>query len=378
MVLFAPEGESSVIAEKQLQDLILDISEGYKPVLSLKGNYDDPFVALALAERHAATDSDIVKAERIESIIKLVINDLLSKPVSGETGRQLAAFQQRLGFLFKYKSYTIKCSTLLGYSIFLHNAAEGFSFQRHITHKTEAFHILEVKEGGYVFICEYEDWQRIYDKTSFDAGLSGEHNETYDQFKYEPQPGDFIVVDKLGTVHTVVGCVLEEYATISTDMVDRLHDQNEGRQIPSYFERQYALEQLRTVSVPNRTRHVALENGSNDAKGVEIEPRKIRGGLRTALLDSFLTASLYQVEPRSQTEFFRSDSQASVMFVSAGSGHLLVGDSFEIASMSAPTIPISRGGTVLVAPGLNYCFSNEGAEPLKISEQRIHPEVSLL
>lgn len=367
-----------MIAEKRLQDLIVDISEGYKPAHSLKGNYDDPFVALALAERHAHTDSDIVKAERIESIIKLVINDILSRPVSGETGRQLAAFQQRLGFLFKYKSYTIKCSTLLGYSIFLHNASEGFSFQRHITHKTEAFHILEVKKGGYVFICEYDDWQKIYDKTSFDAWLSGEQNEKYNQYKYEPQPGDFIVVDKLGTVHSVVGCVLEEYATISTDMVDRLHDQNEGKQIPSYFERQYALEQLRTVSVPNRTRHVALENGSNNAREVEIVPEKIRGGSRTVLLDSFLTASLYQVEPRSQTEFLGSDGQASVMFVSAGSGHLLLGDSSEISSMTAPSVPISRGETVLVAPGLNYGFSNEGSEPLKISEQRIHPEVSLL
>lgn len=367
-----------MIAEKRLQNLIADIAEGYKPALSLKGNYNDPFVALALAERHAATDADIEKAERIESIIKFLINEILSKPVSGETGRQLAAFQQRLGFLFKYKSYTIKCSTLPGYSIFLHNAAEGFSFQRHITHKTEAFHILEVKEGGYVFICEYDDWHRIYDKTSFDAWLSGEQNEAYDQYKYEPEPGDFIVVDKLGTVHSVVGCVLEEYATISTDMVDRLHDQNEGKQIPAYFNRDYAMRQLSKTSVPDRTRHVALENGANDGKGVEIRPQKIRGGLRTVLLDSFLTASLYQIDPRSQSEFFRSNSQASVMFVSAGSGQLLLGDSSEISSMTPPATPISRGETVLVAPGLNYGFSNEGSEPLKISEQRIQPEVSLL
>ena len=365
-------------AEKQLEDLIIDISEGNKPALSLNGNYDDPFVALTLAERHAATDADIVKAERIESIIKLLINDILSKPVSGETGRRLAAFQQRLGFLFKYKSYTIKCSTLLGYSIFFHNAAEGFSFQRHITHKTEAFHILEVKKGGYVFICNYEDWQRIYDKTSFDVWFSGEANDTYDQYKYKPYPGDFIVVDKLGTVHSVVGCVLEEYATISTDMVDRLHDQNEGKKIPSHFQREYAIQQLRSASVPNRSRHVALENGSTNPKGVEIEPQKMRGGFRTVLLDSFLTASLYEVDPRSQTEFLRTDSHAAVMFVSAGAGQLLIGDSSEISSITPPAIPISRGETVMVAPGLNYGFSNESSEPLKISEQRIHPEVSLL
>jgi len=37
------------------------------------------------------------------------------------------------------------------------------------------------------------------------------------------------IISELGVVHTVMGCVLEEYATVSTDMVERLHDQNIGR-----------------------------------------------------------------------------------------------------------------------------------------------------
>lgn len=364
--------------KNSLQDLILDISEGSKPAISLKGAYRDPFDVLVLVERHAEADLDIVRAERVETIIKTAIQDILSKPVSGEIGRGLATFQQRLGFLFKYKSYTVKCSTPLGYSIFLHNRAEGFSFQRHISHKTEAFHIIDVKEGGYVFICEYKDWQKIYDKRSFEAWLSGEPNEAYDRYKYEPEPGDLIVVDKLGTVHSVIGCVLEEYATASTDMVDRLHDQNEGKNIPSYFEREYALQQLKNTIVPTQTRCVDLENGSRSRRGVELEPRKIRGGFRTILLDSFVTASIYQVDPFAHTQFFRNDSEASVIYISSGTGHLLLGESSEIARMSPPAIRISHGETVLIAPGLGYAFSNEGSGLLNISEQRIQPEVSLM
>lgn len=364
-------------ARKHLENLIIDIFDGLMPLTSLQGKYDDPFEPLLLLEPYATKDFDIIKAERIESVIKFLIRDILSRPASGDVGRRLAAFQQRIGFLFKYKTYTIKCSTPLGYSIFFHNKAEGFSFQRHITHKTEAFHILHVKKGGYVFVCEYDDWQRIYDEKSFNAWLSGEPSEVYDKYKYEPIPGDLIVIDKLGTVHSVVGCVLEEYATASTDMVDRLHDQNAEKSIPTHFKREYAMEQLNLLTLPTRTRSVALENGLGHARSVELQPLKIRGGFRTILLDSFLTASIYNIEPLAQTEFFYDDLLATVIYISSGSGHLLLGDRMEVASMTPPALQISAGETALIAPGLRYAFANESSIPLTISEQRIEPGISL-
>jgi hypothetical protein len=362
---------------KRLQGLLIDISEGTKSPLSLKGAYDDPVETLLLTETLASADLEITKAERIESAIKHLMQEILSRPVSGETGRQLAAFQQRLGFLFKYKSYTVKCSTPLGYSIFLHNKAEGFSFQRHVTHKTEAFHILSVKPGGYVFVCEYDEWQRIYDERAFAAWLAGEQNEAYDRHKYEPQPGDFIVINKLGTVHSVIGCILEEYANASTDMVDRLHDQNASKEIPAHFTRDYAVRQLEGLTLPAEVRSVDLENGFRKPQPVSLEPFEIRGGLKTVLLNSFLTASLYRIQPAAQTDFFLDNHQATVIYVSAGTGYLLLGDGLEVSSATPPAIQISAGQTLLVSQGLNYAFANEGSTQLTLSEQRIHPQVSL-
>ncbi len=83
-----------------------------------------------------------------------------------------------------------------------------------------------------------------------------------------PRPGDVIVIDKLSVVHSVVGCVLAEFATVSTDMVDRLHDQNEGAPIPAEFTRAFSEERIRAAGLASgvvlrdarRVRMVAVEN----------------------------------------------------------------------------------------------------------------------
>jgi hypothetical protein len=133
-----------------------------------------------LAERLRA-DLAIDVLERYEEILKAVLREQLTSPLGGAGMRALAAFQRDLGFLLKYKSYAIKASSPLGYSVFLQNPAEGFSFQRHITHKTEIFYILDVLPGAYVYICEFDDWQRMYRRDSFLAWLGGEPNEQYAQ-----------------------------------------------------------------------------------------------------------------------------------------------------------------------------------------------------
>ena len=185
-------------------------------------------------------DLPIERTERLEALVKLVLRETLNGPISGEEARSIARFQKELGFVLKYKSYAIKASAPLGYSIFLQKDGEGFSFQRHVEHKLEVFHILSVKPGGYVFLCDFEDWKRSYTKDSFERWLAGENNPAYDRYKFVPAPGDVFVISTLGVVHTVVGCVLEEFATVSTDMVDRLHDQNAGKKIPADFTRAFA------------------------------------------------------------------------------------------------------------------------------------------
>ena len=77
--------------------------------------------------------------------------------------RKLASLMKDIGLFFKYKPYAVKASHPLGYSIFLQRPLEGFSFQNHLEHKTEVFHILEVMPGGFVFLCKYEDWQKHYE-----------------------------------------------------------------------------------------------------------------------------------------------------------------------------------------------------------------------
>ena len=154
------------------------------------------------------SDMPIAALERHEESWKHALSELLCSPLTGSQARAVAAFQRDVGLLPKYKSYAIKASSPLGYSVFLQRPGEGFSFQQHVTHKTEIFYILDVLQGGFVFLCDFEDWQRIYDGESFLAWMNGALDSRYERFRFVPQPGDVIVIEKLSVVHSVVGCVL--------------------------------------------------------------------------------------------------------------------------------------------------------------------------
>src|SRR5215831_6530486 len=224
-------------------------------------------------------DSPIATLEAAERQLKTVLQEQLARPLDGDQIRSLAAFQQDLGFLLKYKSYAVKAASPLGYSVFLQRPGEGFSFQQHVTHKTEIFYILDVLPGGFVFLCDFDDWKRTYDRQSFLAWMNGAADPRYERFRFAPQPGDVIVIDRLSVVHSVVGCVLAEFATVSTDMVDRLHDQNEGRSIPAEFTRAFSEERLRTIRWPQASRYVHIS--ATGVTQTPIVPEPIAGGVRT-------------------------------------------------------------------------------------------------
>ena len=105
----------------------------------------------------------------------------------------------------------------------------------------------------------------------------------------------------------VIGCVLEEYATVSTDMVDRLHDQNLGKTIPSDFNRRNAEATLREVGSPPQHRMV---RGFGERQIEGIEPVAVQGGERILLCDSFVRAARYAIQPGSQTALERDDDRA--------------------------------------------------------------------
>jgi len=332
----------------------------------------------ALAE-YLTSDLRIAVLEAYESVWKAVLRRELAGEVSGDTARAIAAFQRRVGLLLKYKSYAVKASSPLGYSIFLQNPGEGFSFQRHLTHKTEVFHILDVHPGGFVFLCSFDEWTRCYDRERFAAWLAGVRPDpAYDRYRFPARPGDVFVLDQLGIVHTVIGCTLEEFATISTDMVDRLHDQNQGKPIPAGFGKAYAAERLRAIRSPAASRLVAGPRAEASRRETpELAPRAIAGGSKTVLADGFVVATQYRVEPRGETAVYADPSCAASLYVRAGEGRLLMGTAAEMRRASAPDLPLHGSDLLTVPHGIQYAFVNEGSEPLDLVEHKIRPEVAL-
>ena len=353
---------------RNIQDVIRQIAFG-REELAIVDSLNLDLSILPLLAEHLSKDLPIETLERFEAILKSVLHKNLPGSVSGEVARNVAEFQKDIGLLCKYKSYAIKCASPLGYSIFLQNESEGFSFQRHITHKTEVFHILDVKPGGFVFICNFKDWKECYEQDSFSSWLAGAADDRYERFRYRPKSGDVFTISELGVVHTVVGCVLEEFATISTDMVDRLHDQNASRAIPTHFDRKFVQDQLAGLSFPDTSRHV-----NNSASGVhhaEILPQKIKGGWMTPLARTAIIASRYAIEPGQESALLTDEQNATSLYVAGGVGRVIIADRDEAVRMTPPSVPVTAGNVLMIPAGAHYGFVNEGSGLLTLSEQRI-------
>ena len=360
---------------RSIEDAILDFAYGSDP-LACADSLTLDLGVLPLLSEHLSKDLPIETLERFETILKTVLRLALRGKVSGDTARTVAEFQKTIGMLCKYKSYAIKCASPLGYSIFLQNEGEGFSFQRHVTHKTEVFHVLDVKPGGYVFICDFKDWEKCYDRDSFTDWLAGNSNERYERFRYRPQPGDVFTINELGVVHTVVGCVLEEFATVSTDMVDRLHDQNKGAAIPAHFNRAYVQEQLAQISLPLTSRVV-----TNSPEGVRIDDipaQEIMGGTMTPLARTAIIASRYVIDPGKTSALQIDHERAASIYIAEGVGHVIIADNIEVACTTPPSISVAAGNLLMVPAGIYYGFVSEAYCPLKLSEQKISFDVAFL
>ncbi|HVP47689.1 MAG TPA: hypothetical protein VMT32_13940 [Bryobacteraceae bacterium] len=343
------------------------------------GNYVEEiagtgFRSLPVLVEFLHQDLPIEQTERLEVLLKAVLGRALTSQLCGEEAREVARFQKELGFVLKYKSYAVKASTPLGYSIFVQNEREGFSFQRHIVHKLEVFHILSVKPGGYIFLCDFEDWKRVYEKESFERWLAGEINPTYKRYKFVPKPGDVFVISELGVVHTVVGCVLEEYATVSTDMVDRLHDQNAGKKIPAHFTRAFTDAALREIATPSHNR---LVRGFGERNMETIQAEPVPGGERFLLCDSFVRAARYVIRPQSETALERDDERAILLRISRGHGSAAIADATELGD-SLPRVEFGQGDLLLIPPRIHFAVRNEDDGYLEYSEHRIAPGVAFI
>jgi hypothetical protein len=290
------------------------------------------------------------ETERIEAVVKTHLRDVFSRPVSGDDARFLARWQRDLGFLLKYKSYGIKCATPLGYSMFVLNPGEGFSFQRHVTRKTEVFHILEPLERAMVFLCTSDEWSAVYERDRFERWLAGESDEALDCIAVRPKAGDVYHVNELGVVHTVLGCILEEFATVSTDMVDRLHDQNAGRTEP-HVPRETIMTRLRQVPVC-RPNVPAVREGDVDFYT-----------LATGVMDATRVHA-----PRGRFELRADPKRARVLYMAGGAASFLIG-------ATPPPIEVRQGELLMLAPGVGAAVEVESTAAF--SMQGIEPEEAL-
>jgi len=318
--------------------------------------------------------NDISTLERYESILKAFLLAYCTPTMSGEDARKIAEFQKEIGFLFKFKSYTIKATIPLGYTVFLHEPKEGFSFQIHKDHKVEVFHIIEVMQGGYVFLCTYEDWKKTYDKESFAKWLEGETVPKYDRFKFIPSPGDVFVVNELNIVHTVVGCILEEFANVSADMVDRLYDQNlaKRKSIPEKYTREYAKERLMELESTSPKRMVDFR------KGWLAEPLKkedLDGVTKTIIVDVANFTAINYVFPSNHISEQMTDPHRHIsMYVWKGEGEIRIGDHNEWKSGTPPSIHISKGDLLFIPANQIYSVISSSSSPLEITEHHIAGE----
>jgi mannose-6-phosphate isomerase-like protein (cupin superfamily) len=324
---------------------------------------------LAALVKRLRADSSIDILEQAEGDLKKHLQEALARPLDGAAIRELASLQQQIGFLPKYKSYAVKAASPLGYSVFLQRPGEGFSFQQHIKHKTELFYVLDVLPGGYVFLCDFEDWQRLYDRDEFLAWLGGKPDARYERWKLVPQPGDVIIIDKLNVVHSVIGCTLVEFATVSTDMVDRLYDQNEGRQIPAEFSRDFTEDRLRRLSWPGASQRVTFERGGWHRRDIPSQP--IKGGVRTVFDDGDVGAASFRIDPGAESDLSMDPERAVCLHVVEGAGRLVLGDEAEVRRGSPPALAARAGDLFFVAPGAHYGFVNDGTTPLTVAEHRI-------
>lgn len=314
--------------------------------------------------------------ERVESLLKFVLKKMLSNSLSGTDARSLCNDLKAQGLMFKFKPYAVKASNPFGYSVFLQRPKEGFSFQNHLEHKTEVFHILNVLPGGYVFLCKYDQWKEHYEPATFKRWLEGESHPFFDACRFVPEPGDTFVISELGIVHTVVGCILEEFATISTDMVQRLHDQNDRNSVPMPSESEIS-ETLVGLELPTQNRVVDMLYG-NEIAAEPIKQEQHAFGRSVLLTDTFLKASHFWVDPNKSTPVEIDPERTSVIRIFDGRCKIYLQDPDEHAADLAVEPVIAEKGELVVIPnGIHFRIENASDIELACSEHRILASVAL-
>lgn len=320
------------------------------------------------------SDMPIESLEGFEASWKHLLGEILNAPLTGDEARRVAAFQRDIGLLPKYKSYAIKASSPLGYSVFFQEPGQGFSFQQHLHHKVEIFHVLDTRPGSFALICSLDDWNAHYERDAFSRWLEGSRHPAYERWRIPLSPGDVLCLERPGIVHSVIGCVLEEFATVSTDLVDRLHDQNAGASIPESYRRETVQQLLRTTPSPATSRCVT----GPDQERRELPRRSFPGGDEVTLGQvPGLRATRIRLEGRRQSPLQELADEALVLFASRGDASVLLGTAAELANQDPHPLELPRGTAAMVPPGMAYAIASRETD-VEISLHAIRPDVALM
>jgi uncharacterized RmlC-like cupin family protein len=177
----------------------------------------------------------------------------------------------------------------------------------------------------------------------------------------------------------VIGCTLAEFATVSTDMVDRLHDQNEKRPVPAEFTRPLTEGRLRGLAWPDVSHRVITgPGGTTEYSRRAIPSETVTGGIRTVLDEGVVSACTYRLDAGAASGISVDRVRATSLHVVRGSGRLVLGEASEVARPSPPTLAARAGDLFFVAPGAYYGFINDDGEPLTVAEHRIPADVAFV
>jgi hypothetical protein len=203
---------------------IKDWANGTGPEADLDGlDRYSPEVASSVKATLGRPDR-IVTVERIEGVAKRWWDDVL-KPgatVTPDDAVAFARFFSTVGFFYKYKPYGVKIASPFGYSLFDLYDGQGFSFQVHIEPKYEAFHILRTKPKSLIYVSSVPEWNAAGEQWAHGVWAGQELPDP--AAVWRPAVGDATAIMETETVHSVLGCVLEEFAGCSVDAVERLYD----------------------------------------------------------------------------------------------------------------------------------------------------------
>ncbi|MBW3591337.1 MAG: hypothetical protein KY393_05770 [Actinobacteria bacterium] len=232
-----------------------------------------------LAQQYAGQLSSplpIDQVEKIEADIKSMWrNRLCERRMKAREAKAFVEFFRTIGFTYKYKPYGVKIASPFGYCVFDLKQGQGFSFQIHSKPKLEAFHVLSVKPGGFIFVCSQSEWERD-GLPCVQRWARGDTSTLACPYAWLPSPGDTIVIADCNVVHSAVGCVLEEYAHCSTDAVVRLYDQNERKHSDSLPQAHPSVAPLRNAGPADPPAHAVFRAGRSGRRA-STEPNFASG-----------------------------------------------------------------------------------------------------